>query len=92
MSPPRSAISEPLRSISACVILLNFRRKVSSSSASSEEDVGDDDDGEGVWVEKTIKHDRQDAFVGPVPEIKVQASVTKKELVIFVYLFVLNVN
>jgi len=32
-----------------------------------------------VWVEKKIKRDNEDAFVGPVPEIRVQANVNKKE-------------
>ena len=40
-----------------------------------------DDEEEGVWVEKSVRRDGEDAFVGPVPEIKVQATVTKKEYV-----------
>ncbi len=52
----------------------NRKRKKSSSESGSE-----DEDEEGAWVEKTVKQDGQDVFVGPVPEIKVQATVTKKE-------------
>lgn len=47
-----------------------------SSSADEEEEEGEE---EGVWVEKAIKRDGDTAFVGPVPEIKVQATVTKKD-------------
>lgn len=52
------------------------RKKVESSSE-SESEGGEEE--EGVWVEKKIKRDANDAFVGPVPEIKVQTSVNKKE-------------
>ena len=54
------------------------RRKESSESDSGAEEDGEDDE-EGVWVEKTVRRDGDAAFVGPVPEIKVQATVTKKE-------------
>lgn len=47
------------------------------SSSDSESEGGE----EGVWVEKKIKRDTEDAFVGPVPEIRVQANVNKKEYV-----------
>jgi hypothetical protein len=61
-------------------VLRSFRRKESLESASVEEEEEEDDEGEeGVWVEKTIRRDGDTAFVGPVPEIKVQATVTKKE-------------
>lgn len=58
-----------------------FRRKEWSSESDSgaEEDGDGGDDEEGVWVEKTVRRDGDAAFVGPVPEIKVQATVTKKE-------------
>lgn len=46
-------------------------------SSSSDSDGGDEE--EGVWVEKAVRRDGGDAFVGPIPEIKVQATVTKKE-------------
>lgn len=35
--------------------------------------------GEGEWVERKVRRDGEDVFVGPVPEIKVQASAAKKE-------------
>ena len=53
------------------------RRKKVQSSSDSESEGGE----EGVWVEKKIKRDTEDAFVGPVPEIRVQANVNKKEYV-----------
>ena len=34
---------------------------------------------EELWVEKAAKRDADNVFVGPVPEIRVQATVTKKE-------------
>lgn len=43
------------------------------------EESGGGEDGEEVWVEKRIKRDKDDAFVGPVPDLKVQAQVGKKE-------------
>lgn len=46
-----------------------------SSSEPSANESGD----EGEWVEKRIRRDGDDAFVGPVPEIKVQATAAKKE-------------
>ena len=48
------------------------KRKISESDS-------EDEDEEGAWVEKTVRQAGQDVFVGPVPEIKVQATVTKKE-------------
>lgn len=36
-------------------------------------------DDEGQWVEKRLPKDGEDAFVGPVPEIKVQATTSKQE-------------
>ena len=53
------------------------RRKRVQDSSDSESEGGE----EGVWVEKKIKRDNEDAFVGPVPEIRVQANVNKKEYV-----------
>ena len=53
------------------------RRKRVQDSSESESEGGE----EGVWVEKKIKRDNEDAFVGPVPEIRVQANVNKKEYV-----------
>ncbi len=55
------------------------RRKSSSESEGEEEGEEEEDEEEGAWVEKAVKQDIQDAFVGPVPEIKVQATVNKKE-------------
>ena len=52
-------------------------RKRVQDSSDSESEGGE----EGVWVEKKIKRDNEDAFVGPVPEIRVQANVNKKEYV-----------
>ena len=49
------------------------------SSSSEEEDEGEGEEEEGVWVEKAVRRDGEDAFVGPVPEIRVQATVNKKE-------------
>ncbi len=47
---------------------------------SSEDSVTNDhSDDEGEWVEKRLPKDGDDAFVGPVPEIKVQATTSKKE-------------
>lgn len=53
------------------------RKRRSSSRSLTEEE--EEEEGEGVWVEKAIRRDGEDAFVGPVPEIKVQATVSKKE-------------
>lgn len=68
------------------MILLNRskrrRRKAVSSEEESEESEGEEsggEDGEEVWVEKKLKRDKDDAFVGPVPDLKVQGSVAKKE-------------
>ena len=44
-----------------------------SESESESDDDGDSGAGEGVWVEKKAKGDTSEAFVGPVPEIRVQA-------------------
>ena len=48
----------------------------SDSEKSSEEDEGE---GEGVWVEKKVQQEAEGAFVGPTPEIKVQAVTSMKE-------------
>lgn len=75
--------SEVVWDILTCTSALLFsrsrkhRKKVESSSESESEGVEEEE--EGVWVEKRIKRDANDAFVGPVPEIKVQTSVNKKE-------------
>ena len=60
-------------------------RKKSESPASDSgvgsterKEVDEEEDEDGMWVEKVAKRD-DNAFVGPVPEIKVQATVTKKE-------------
>lgn len=53
------------------------KRKKSTSESGSEVEEGEEE--EGAWVEKTVRQAGQDVFVGPVPEIKVQATVTKKE-------------
>ena len=57
------------------------RRKETSSEEESEEesDGGEEGSGEEMWVEKKLKRDKDDAFVGPVPDLKVQGSVAKKE-------------
>lgn len=58
------------------------RKPVSSDDESEEESENEgsgEEDGEEVWVEKKLKRDKDDAFVGPVPDLKVQASVAKKE-------------
>ena len=52
-------------------------RKERTSESSPEEE--EEEEGEGVWVEKAIKQDGDAVFVGPVPEVKVQATVNKKE-------------
>lgn len=51
------------------------RRKKPETSSDSESESGSDEGepGEGIWVEKKVKGDASEAFVGPVPEIKVQA-------------------
>ena len=54
-----------------------------SSSSEEEEEEEEGEGEEGVWVERAVKRDGEDAFVGPVPEIKVQATVTKKEYVTY---------
>lgn len=51
------------------------RPEPESSSEPSANESGD----EGEWVEKKIRRDGDDTFVGPVPEIKVQATAAKKE-------------
>lgn len=55
------------------------RRKERSSSSSASHSEGGEEEEEECWVEKSIKHDGEDVFVGPVPEIRVQATATKKE-------------
>ena len=47
------------------------------SSEESTNESGDQDEEE--WVEKQLPKDGDDAFVGPVPEIKVHAAAAKKE-------------
>lgn len=69
-----------IRGSHKCVLMyypLVIRRREKSSESGSMEEV--EDEKEGVWVEKTVQRDVDTAFVGPVPEIKVQATVTKKE-------------
>ncbi len=74
--------------ISVCVQIYTWRvllrrKERSSESHSADEEEEEEEEGEGeeagVWVEKAVKRDGETAFVGPVPEIKVQATVTKKE-------------
>ena len=62
------------------------RRKERSPEEESEDSDGGEGSGgeeegsrEEMWVEKKLKRDKDDAFVGPVPDLKVQASVAKKE-------------
>ena len=56
------------------------RRKPETSSDSESESGSDEGEaGEGIWVEKKVKGDASEAFVGPVPEIKVQALPGKLE-------------
>lgn len=50
------------------------KKKVESSSESDSEGEGGSGEEEGVWVEKRVRLNSQDAFVGPTPEIKVQAA------------------
>lgn len=47
----------------------------SDESSNDQEDEGE----EGVWVEKKVQQEVAGAFVGPVPEIKVQAVTSMKE-------------
>ena len=47
-----------------------------SNGGGAEDSEGEED---GEWVEKTVECDAETVFVGPVPEIKVQAMITKKE-------------
>lgn len=60
-------------------MVLRRRERSSESGSAEEERDGEEEEEEGVWVEKTVQRDGDTAFVGPVPEIKVQATVTKKE-------------
>ena len=55
------------------------RKQVSSEEESDESGESEGEDGEEMWVEKKQKRDKDDAFVGPVPDLKVQGSVAKKE-------------
>ena len=57
------------------------RRKQVSSEEESEESEEEEEEGSGeeMWVEKKLKKDKDDAFVGPVPDLKVQGQVGKKE-------------
>ena len=55
------------------------QRRKHDSSEDESEDEESGEDGEEVWVEKKRKRDKDDAFVGPVPDLKVQAAVAKKE-------------
>lgn len=50
-----------------------------SSSDESSNDGEEDEEEEGVWVEKKVQQEVAGAFVGPVPEIKVQAVSSMKE-------------
>jgi len=54
-------------------------RKEVDAEVNEEVNEEEDEDEDGMWVEKVAKRDGDNAFVGPVPEIKVQATVTKKE-------------
>lgn len=49
------------------------------SGEEEEEEEGEGGSGEEMWVEKKLKRNKDDAFVGPVPDLKVQAAVAKKE-------------
>ena len=55
-------------------------KKVSESSEeeSSSEESGSEE-GEGVWVEKKVQQEADGVFVGPTPEIRVQAVTSMKE-------------
>ena len=57
------------------------RRRHVSSEEESEESEEEEEEGEEMWVEKKLKRDKDDAFVGPVPDLKVQGQVGKKEYV-----------
>ena len=50
-----------------------------SDGGEGEEEEEEEGSGEEMWVEKKLKRDKDAAFVGPVPDLKVQASVAKKE-------------
>lgn len=54
-------------------------RKERTSESSPEEEEEEEEEGGGVWVEKAIQQDGDAVFVGPVPEIKVQATMNNKE-------------
>ena len=59
------------------------KRKVVSESDSSEKDSEEEEEEEeeeeAVWVEKRVQQEGEDIYVGPVPEIKVQAVTTRKD-------------
>lgn len=64
----------------------SFREKSESpasdsglGSAERKDEEECDNEDEDEWVEKVAKRDAETVFVGPVPEIKAQATVTKKE-------------
>ncbi len=46
---------------------------------SSSEELTNESGDEGAWVEKRLPKDGDDTFVGPIPEIKIQAANAKKE-------------
>ena len=50
-----------------------------SEGSDEEEGSGGEGSGEEMWVEKKLKRGKDDTFVGPVPDLKVNASVAKKE-------------
>ncbi|KAL5476189.1 hypothetical protein EMCRGX_G026104 [Ephydatia muelleri] len=60
----------------------NHKSESSETESNSESGSDSDDDEqeeEAIWVEKKIDHDKDSAYVGPVPEIKVQAAGNKMD-------------
>ena len=55
-----------------------FHRRKERASVSSNLNAGEEDE-EDMWVERSVKCDAETVFVGPIPEIKVQATMGKKE-------------
>ncbi len=60
------------------LFVCRHKKKIPEPIESSEESANESGV-EGEWVEKRLPRDGDDTFVGPVPEIKVQATNDKKE-------------
>lgn len=78
-STPKSEYVYTVAGVCCALLTNSSRHKRQKRVESSEESINESGDEEEEWVERRLPKDGDDGFIGPVPEIKVQATATKKE-------------